>query len=182
MLSWFEALRERIVVNEPFLRHLRTALDRITEPGSLRAQLLAVLVIADYFVKTAAEREELVQQALDMARASEDPLAVVAVINLLVISNINASDTRESLRLGGEMLTAATAAGRPDGALDSLVLRARCLLELGEGEAFEPSESSTSVSRASSDTPDSSGIAKSQLCRRLSRMDTFGSRGIPRQA
>jgi DNA-binding winged helix-turn-helix (wHTH) protein/tetratricopeptide (TPR) repeat protein len=136
VLSWFEALRERIVVNEPFLRHLRTALDRITEPGSLRAQLLAVLVIADYFVKTAAEREELFQQALDMARASKDPLAVVAVINLLVISNINASDTRESLRLGGEMLAAATAAGRPDGAMDSLVLRARCLLELGEGEAF----------------------------------------------
>ncbi|MDQ2642900.1 MAG: AAA family ATPase [Myxococcota bacterium] len=136
VLFWFEALRERVIVNEHYLLHLRRALDRVNEPQSLRAQLLAVLVIADYFTKTADEREGLFQRALDMARASQDPLAVMAVINLLVVSNINSTDTQQSLRLGGEMLEAARAAGRADGAMDSLVLRGRCLLELGEGEAF----------------------------------------------
>jgi DNA-binding winged helix-turn-helix (wHTH) protein len=136
LVNWFEMLRERVAVHEQYLFYLRLSLSRLSEPSSLRAQLLAVRVIADYFNKTAGERERLFHEALEMARGSMDPHALVAVINLLLVSNINAGDKLETLRLGGEMLAAARAAERPDGAMDALVLRARCLLELGDGDTF----------------------------------------------
>src|SRR4030095_16202591 len=105
------------------------------EDSSLRARLLARLSLALYYAP--AEREEINNQAVDMARRVNDPSAIVAALYSRHVILNGTPSVKERLAVATEILDIAKRGGNQEMELQIRYRRIIDLMELAEMEAVD---------------------------------------------
>ena len=126
-------------VDRELVQLLRQALDRIpAERKALRAGLLAALTVSQtYSGADAAQLVEQAQEAIDLARASNDPGTIAYALQAAHPAAMVLVDARARLRTSDEMIAAARAADDRERGVWAHVYRVVDLLELGDMEAVD---------------------------------------------
>ena len=103
-----------------------------TDEGPLVAQLLARLANALHFTGESERVRELSARSLELARRSDDPVALVYALESRHAALMAGGDLDERLRLATELHAVAVEAGEPELRLLGLHWRTWDLLELGQ--------------------------------------------------
>lgn len=106
-------------------------------PRALRARVLAALGRALHFSGLPDEAAAVTQQAVDLARAADDPGALACALNVQFIVLWGPDQPAERLALATDLVRSAEAAGDEELALEGRTWRLRTLLELGNLPAVE---------------------------------------------
>ncbi|MGZ6640725.1 MAG: AAA family ATPase [Solirubrobacteraceae bacterium] len=122
------------IVDDEFVAVLEAALDALDPAGTrLRAQLLVRLAVALYYAPEAAERREaLVQEAVEIARALDDPATLAFVLDQGQIATNGPDKTPRGLTWAQELFALADAAGDPELAVRARSWQIDLLLELDD--------------------------------------------------
>jgi tetratricopeptide (TPR) repeat protein len=122
------------IVDEEFVAALENALERLGPAGSaLRARLLVRLAVALYYAPASApRREELVQEALRIARELDDPPTLAYVLDQGHIATNGPDTTERGLAWAQELFALADAAGDPELAVRARSWQIDLLLELDD--------------------------------------------------
>jgi tetratricopeptide (TPR) repeat protein len=122
------------IVDEEFVAALEDALGRLGPDGSaLRARLLVRLAVALYYAPdTAQRREELVQEALRIARGLDDPPTLAYVLDQGHIATNGPDTTERGLAWAQELFALADEAGDPELAVRARSWQIDLLLELDD--------------------------------------------------
>jgi tetratricopeptide (TPR) repeat protein len=122
------------IVDEEFVAALEAALERLGPDGSaLRARLLVRLAVALYYsADSAVRREELVQEALRIARGLDDPPTLAYVLDQGHIATNGPDTTERGLAWAQELFALADAAGDPELAVRARSWQIDLLLELDD--------------------------------------------------
>ena len=120
-------------VDDTLVRLLVEALDALPAGESpLRARILARLAAASYWAEPYARRDELSKEALDMARRTNDPRALVAVLNCARYALLVPENVQERIEESEEMLRVAREARDAERELVARRWRVMDFLELGD--------------------------------------------------
>jgi tetratricopeptide (TPR) repeat protein len=122
------------IVDEEFVAALENGLDRLGPDGSaLRARLLVRLAVALYYAPDSAQRrEELVQEALRIARGLDDTPTLAYVLDQGHIATNGPDTTERGLEWALELFALADAAGDPELAVRARSWQIDLLLELDD--------------------------------------------------
>jgi tetratricopeptide (TPR) repeat protein len=121
------------MVDEEFVAALETALERLgPEATALRARLLVRLAVALYYSDAAQRREELVQEALEIARGLDDPPTLAYVLDQGHIATNGPDTTERGLAWARELFALADEAGDPELAVRARSWQIDLLLELDD--------------------------------------------------
>jgi tetratricopeptide (TPR) repeat protein len=121
------------IVDEEFVAALENALERLGPDGSaLRARLLVRLAVALYYSGAPQRREELVQEALGIARGLGDPPTLAYVLDQGHIATNGPDTTERGLAWAQELFALADAAGDPELAVRARSWQIDLLLELDD--------------------------------------------------
>ena len=103
------------MVDDDLVAVLEEALDGLPPDGSaLRARLLVRLAVALYYSDAAQRREDLVQEALGIARGLDDPPTLAYVLDQGHIATNGPDTTERGLAWAQELFALADAAGDPE--------------------------------------------------------------------
>ncbi len=114
---------------------LEEALDAL-EDDALRARLLSRLAIAVYYEPGRSRSGPLSAEAIDAARAADDPDALLAALNSRHVALWHPSGLAERFRVADEMIALAISAGRPEAELQGRNWRCVDLWEAGDRAGF----------------------------------------------
>jgi AAA ATPase domain len=121
------------MVDDDLVAVLEEALQGLPPDGSaLRARLLVRLAVALYYSPVAERREELVQEALGIARGLDDRPTLAYVLDQGHIATNGPDTTERGLRWAQELFTLAEQAGDPDLAVRARSWQIDLLLELDD--------------------------------------------------
>jgi hypothetical protein len=122
------------IVDEEFVAALETGLARLgPERSALRARLLVRLAVALYYAPDSSRRrEELVQEALGIARGLDDPPTLAYVLDQGHIATNGPDTTERGLAWAQELFALADAAGDPELAVRARSWQIDLLLELDD--------------------------------------------------
>jgi tetratricopeptide (TPR) repeat protein len=121
------------IVDDVLVAVLEEALDGIgSEGGALRARLLVRLAVALYYSDTIPRREELVQEALAIARELDDPPTLAYVLDQGHIATSGPYTTERSLAWAQELFALADDVGDPELAVRAHSWQIDLLLELDD--------------------------------------------------
>jgi len=122
------------IVDEEFVTALENGLDRLGPDGSaLRARLLVRLAVALYYAPDSSQRrEELVQEALGIARGLDDAPTLAYVLDQGHIATNGPDTTERGLEWALELFALADAAGDPELAVRARSWQIDLLLELDD--------------------------------------------------
>ena len=122
------------IVDDEFVAVLETALSALRPDGTrLRALLLVRLAVALYYAPgTAERREQLVAEALGIARALDDPGTLAFVLDQGQIATNGPDRNERGLAWAQELFTLAEAAGDPELAVRARSWQIDLLLELDD--------------------------------------------------
>jgi tetratricopeptide (TPR) repeat protein len=121
------------IVDDVLVAVLEEALEGIgSEGGALRARLLVRLAVALYYSDTIPRREELVQEALGIARELDDPPTLAYVLDQGHIATSGPYTTERSLAWAQELFALADDVGDPELAVRAHSWQIDLLLELDD--------------------------------------------------
>jgi hypothetical protein len=121
------------MVDDELVAVLEEALKGLPPDGSaLRARLLVRLAVALYYSPVAERREELVQEALGIARGLDDRPTLAYVLDQGHIATNGPDTTERGLEWAQELFTLAEEAGDPDLAVRARSWQIDLLLELDD--------------------------------------------------
>jgi tetratricopeptide (TPR) repeat protein len=122
------------IVDDEFVAALETGLERLgSDPAALRARLLVRLAVALYYApESARRREELVQEALGIARGLDDPPTLAYVLDQGHIATNGPDTTERGLAWAQELFALADQAGDPELAVRARSWQIDLLLELDD--------------------------------------------------
>jgi tetratricopeptide (TPR) repeat protein len=121
------------MVDDDLVAVLEEALRGLPPDGSaLRARLLVRLAVALYYSDAAERREELVQQALGIARGLDDPPTLAYVLDQGQIATNGPDTTERALAWAHELFAVADAASDPELSVRARSWQIDLLLELDD--------------------------------------------------
>jgi len=121
------------MVDDDVVAVLEEALEGLSPDGSaLRARLLVRLAVALYYSDTAPRREELVQEALGIARGLDDPPTLAYVLDQGQIATNGPDTTERGLAWALELFALADTAGDPEIGVRARSSQIDLLLELDD--------------------------------------------------
>ena len=121
------------MVDDDLVAVLEEALQGLSPDGSaLRARLLVRLAVALYYSDAAQRREELVQEALGIARGLDDPPTLAYVLDQGQIATNGPDTTERGLAWALELFTLADTAGDPEIGVRARSSQIDLLLELDD--------------------------------------------------
>jgi hypothetical protein len=121
------------MVDDDLVAVLEEALNGLPPDGSaLRARLLVRLAVALYYSDQAQRREDLVQEALGMARGLDDPPTLAYVLDQGHIATNGPDTTERGLAWAHELFALADAAGDPELSVRARSWQIDLLLELDD--------------------------------------------------
>jgi tetratricopeptide (TPR) repeat protein len=121
------------IVDDVLVAVLEEALEGIgPESGAVRARLLVRLAVALYYSDTIPRREELVQEALAIARELDDPPTLAYVLDQGHIATSGPYTTERSLAWAQELFALADDVGDPELAVRAHSWQIDLLLELDD--------------------------------------------------
>jgi DNA-binding winged helix-turn-helix (wHTH) protein len=135
LLGLSNLLRSNTMVDPTYEGLLRNALSQVEGTNLLRPILLATLVEATHFTAPLAERQQWGDEALRLARNSDDASTLTRVLHALVSSGIY-SEAAVVLSVTEDMVRAARIVNRAEIVLDALSMHAGSLLLTGDGPAY----------------------------------------------
>jgi tetratricopeptide (TPR) repeat protein len=121
------------MVDDDLVAVLEEALNGLPPDGSaLRARLLVRLAVALYYSDQAQRREDLVQEALSIARGLDDPPTLAYVLDQGHIATNGPDTTERGLAWAQELFALADAAGDPELSVRARSWQIDLLLELDD--------------------------------------------------
>jgi tetratricopeptide (TPR) repeat protein len=121
------------IVDDEFVAALENALERLgPEATALRARLLVRLAVALYYSDDPQRREQLVQEALGIARGLDDPPTLAFVLDQGHIATNGPDTTERGLAWARELFALADEAGDPELAVRARSWQIDLLLELDD--------------------------------------------------
>jgi AAA ATPase-like protein len=121
------------MVDDDLVAVLEEALQGLSpDGGALRARLLVRLAVALYYSDAAQRREELVQEALGIARGLDDPPTLAYVLDQGQIATNGPDTTERGLAWALELFALADTAGDPEIAVRARSSQIDLLLELDD--------------------------------------------------
>jgi tetratricopeptide (TPR) repeat protein len=121
------------MVDDDLVAVLEEALNGLPPEGSaLRARLLVRLAVALYYSDQAQRREDLVQEALSIARGLDDPPTLAYVLDQGHIATNGPDTTERGLAWAQELFALADAAGDPELSVRARSWQIDLLLELDD--------------------------------------------------